>query len=182
MRKIKFLLSSMIAILLLFSCNQKNETKEIDYGKFSIALPSTWKKVIVNGIDSEINVLVTPNGDSIYFDLGQYAQKFDETNKVFSEAQIRKYDSLNMDIKGLHSSDTPEIDQAQGTFLKEYYYYDTIDKKIGKIKVPKKDGFGDTGVYFKDVNKSQLTIIGKNLVKNEQDILVNSFHTIKFKN
>lgn len=43
-----------------------------------------------------------------------------------------------MDTKDLYSSNTPEIDQAQGTFLKEFYYYDTIENHIAKVKVPKK--------------------------------------------
>lgn len=182
MKKLQTSTMIIIIFLLLSSCSQNNDFQKIDFREFSISLPSTWKKINVQGLDSKVYIIITPSKDSIYFDLGKYTQKFDETNRVFSKEQIRKYDLLKMDTKELHSSDTPEIDQAQGVFLKEYYYYETINKKVGKVKIPKKPGIGETGIYFKDVNKSQLTIIGKNLSKNEQDILVNSFNTIEFKN
>jgi hypothetical protein len=181
MKKRQIMLKFMIISLLFFSCNQKDNFKEFSFDGFSMFLPSSWKKIKVKGIDSNVNIIVTKNNDSIYFDLGQYSQEFNETNKVFSKEQIRKYDSLKMNTSGLHFSDTPEIDQAQGTFLKEYYYYDTIDKKIGKIKIPKKYKHGDTGIYFSKINKDELSIVAKNLNKEEQEILVESFKTIKFK-
>ncbi|WP_202703795.1 hypothetical protein [Flavobacterium sp. UGB4466] len=168
-------------ISLFFSCNQKDNFQEFGFDSFSISLPSSWKKIKTKGIDSNVNIIVTKNNDSIYFDLGQYSQEFNKTNKVFSKEQIRKYDSLKMNINGLHYSDTPEIDQAQGTFLKEYYYYDTINRKVAKIKVPKKYKLGETGIYFSKINNNALSIVGKNLNKEEQEILVESFKTIKLK-
>ena len=181
MKKRQILLKCMIISLLFFSCNQKDNFQEFGFDSFSMSLPSSWKKIKVEGIDSNVNIIVTKNNDSIYFDLGQYSQEFNETNKVFSKEQIRKYDSLKMNTNGLHYSDTPEIDQAQGTFLKEYYYYDTINKKVAKIKIPKKYKRGETGIYFSKINNNALSIVGKNLNKEEQEILVESFKTIKFK-
>ncbi|MDL2144387.1 hypothetical protein QQY79_17805 [Flavobacterium tructae] len=181
MKKRQILLKFMIISLLFFSCNQKDKFQEFSFDGFSMFLPSSWKKIKVKGIDSNVNIIVTKNNDSIYFDLGQYSQEFNETKKVFSKEQIRKYDSLKMNTNGLHYSDTPEIDQAQGTFLKEYYYYDTINKKVAKIKVPKKYKLGETGIYFSKINNNALSIVGKNLNKEEQEILVESFKTIKFK-
>ncbi|MBP4139145.1 hypothetical protein [Flavobacterium geliluteum] len=180
MKKRQILLKYMIISLLFYSCNQKDNFQEFSFDGFSMSLPSSWKKIKVKGIDSKVNLIVTKNNDSIYFDLGQYSQEFNETNKVFSKEQIQKYDSLKMNINGLHFSDTPEIDQAQGTFLQEYYYYDTINKKVGKIKIPKKYQQGETGIYFSKINKNALSIVGKNLNKEEQEILIESFKTIKF--
>jgi hypothetical protein len=166
---------------LFFSCTHKENFREMDFQKFSIDLPSNWEKININGIDSEVNVVVTQNKDSIYFDFGKYSEKFDETNKVFNREQIRKYDSLKMDTKQLHSSDTPEIDQAQGTFLKEYYYYDTISNQMAKIKVPKKIGAGEIGIHFQSIGNNKLTISAKNLKPDEQAILLKAFESIKFK-
>jgi hypothetical protein len=181
MKKLQISLISITLIILFINCNQKIDFKEINFEGFSILLPSSWKKIKVQGIDSDINVIVTQNKDSIYFDLGKDSQEFNETFKVFSKEQIRKYDSLKMDTKDLYSSNTPEIDQAQGTFLKEFYYYDTIENHIAKVKVPKKSGKGETGIHFTDIGKNKLTIIGKNLNTDEQIILLESFKSIKFK-
>lgn len=181
MTKVQIFFIYMIITALSVSCNQQNDFQKIDFEEFSITLPSQWRKIEVKGIDSNVNIVLTSNKDSIYFDLGIYAQKFNETNKVFSPSQIHKYDSLNMDVKWLYSSNTPEIDQAQGTFLKEFYFYDTIGKYIAKVKVPKKYGQGETGIHFNLGNKNALTIIGKNLNSEEQTILLESFKSIKFK-
>ena len=181
MKKFKTLIVNLVIFLILISCNQRADFQKTDFQEFSISLPSSWKKIQSQNTDSYVNIVVTQNKDSIYFDFGQYSQDFNETNKVFSIQQIRKYDSLKMDTKWLHFSRTPEIDQAQGTFLKEYYYYDTINKYIGKVKVPKKNGQGETGIHFSDINHNKLTIIGKNLSSEEQNILVKSFSSITFK-
>lgn len=181
MRKLKQNINYVVIFLLFLSCNQKNDTKEIDFKNFSMVLPVTWERITVQGIDSKVDIIVTQNKDSVYFDFGQYSQEFNETNKVFSLEQIRKYDSLKMDTKDLFFSDTPEIDQFQGTFLKEYYYYDTIDDRIAKIKIPKRVKDGEIGILFKNVKKEKLTIIGKNLDLDEQEILRKAFGSIKFK-
>lgn len=181
MKKLKTPTINLVIFLFLISCNQKTEFKENDFQKFSISLPSSWKKIQAQSTDSDVDIVITKNNDSIYFDFGQYSQDFSETNKVFNIEQIRKYDSLKMDTKWLHFSPTPEIDQAQGTFLKEYYYYDTISKYIAKVKIPKKIGQGETGIHFSNINQKKLTIIGKNLNADEQNILVKSFNTITFK-
>lgn len=164
-------------------CTDKETNKKADFSNYSIILPKYWKQINVQGIDSDVQIILTKNGDSIFFDFGKFSEKFDETKKVFSIEQIKKYKTMGMDTDNLFFSNTPEIDQAQGTFLKEYYYYVTIDKIRGKIKVPKVTSHGEVGIYFDSIDNknNKLSIIGKNLNENDQKEILKSFNTIKFK-
>jgi len=163
------------------SCTNKN--KRLDFEKFHINVPATWNKIEIKGIDSNVYAIVTENSDSIFLDFGKYSESFNETNKVFSREQIQKYKMMKMETKALYFSDNPEIDQAQGTFLKEYYYYDTIDNIAAKLKIPKIPSKGETGIHFANIdrNGNYLTIIGKNLNSKEQTSLIEAFKTIKVK-
>jgi hypothetical protein len=116
-------------------------------------------------------------------DYGKHSQKFEETNKVFSKAQIQKYKAMKMDIENLFWSNTPEIDQAQGTFLNEYYMYENIDNYKVKFRISKNNNKGITGIFVDSLfnTSNRLTIYSKNLNKSDKDLLINSFYTIKFK-
>lgn len=172
-----------ILTALFISCTNKEDNHRSDFSHYSIVLPQHWKKINAQGIDSDVKIFLTKSGDSIYFDFGKFSEKFDETNKVFSIQQIKKYKSMGMDTSNLFFSNTPQIDQAQGTFLKEYYYYISVDKFKGKVKVPKMIGKGDVGIYFDSIDNkyNRLSIIGKNLNENDQKEILISFKTIKFK-
>ncbi len=167
-------------LFISISCNKKEKTENFE--QYSMVIPSNWEKIKLKGIDSNIYLILTDRGDSIFSDFGRYSQKFEETVKVFSKAQIVKYKALGMDTEELYSSANPEIDQSQGTFLREYYYYDTIDGKIAKIKIPKKAPKGQTGINFDSVDsrKNSLTITAEDLSQEEQHLLLKSFTTIRF--
>lgn len=181
MRKTILLIAIVIGAV-SSSCNKEKKQK-INMGIYTIDLPQEWKKINIQGIDSDIEAILTPSKDTIISDYGIYSQKFDETNKVFSREQIEKYKSMKMDTHNLFWSNTPEIDQAQGTFLEEYYMYDSIDNYLAKFRVSKKNNVGITGISIDSLFKTnnRLTIYSKNLNKSEKEILMNSFYTIKFK-
>lgn len=169
----------LVFLHLFMSCKQESGIKTFEFTGYSIELPRSWEKIKSSGIDSNSEIIVTSNKDSILFDLGDNSERFNETVKVFSKAQIRKYDSLQMETNNLFSSDTPEIDQAQGTFLNEYYYYDSIDNHQAKIKLPKRD-IGIIGIEFPDVNGKRLAIVARNLSRDERESLLRAFQTVKF--
>lgn len=160
----------------------ENKIKTVDMGNYKIEIPTVWKKISLKGIDSEVQIIITQKGDTIFSDFGGNSEMFNETNKVFSKNQIQKYKGMGMQTKDLFWSITPDIDQAQGTFLNEFYMYEFIDNCRAKLRVPKKEGKGITGVSIDSIFKSsnRLTITAKNLDKSEQDILVKSFYSIKF--
>ena len=176
-KKLIFILITII----FFSCNE-SKVKTINMGNYEIVVPSNWKEINLKEIDSDLRVILTDKGDTIISDFGVNSEKFEETNKVFSKKQLLKYKAMGMDTENLFWSNTPEIDQAQGTFLNEFYMYVIIDKHKSKLRVPKKDGNGITGVSIDSIKKSnnRLTIIGKNLNRIESDLLLNSFKSIKF--
>ena len=180
MKKYKKTIVILLTIF-IFSCN-KGKVKTINIGNYQIDIPSDWKEINQRGIDSYLGVIITAKGDTITSDFGENTEKFDETNKVFSRKQFLKYKEMGMDTENLFWSYTPEIDQAQGTFLNEFYMYIIIDKHKSKLRIPKNEGKGFTGISIDSVKKSKnrLTIIGENLNKTESDLLVNSFKTIKF--
>ncbi len=173
-------LISVILLSLCFQCSQ--EPFELRKKEFSIVFPNNWKEIKIKGIDSKVYGVQTNKKDTIIFDYGLYSKKFKKTIKVFSRQQIKKYDSLEMDTEYLKWSDTPEIDENQAIFHSSYYYYDTINGEIGKVKVPKIGHKGVTGISFRNVNgsKNHLTIYAKNIDLKTQQQLLNSFKTIKF--
>jgi len=180
MKNLKFIICLIVTTTFISCYNEKN--KKIDMGLYTIDVPYDWKKINVQGIDSDVTAILTPSGDTIISDYGKYSQKFEETNKVFSKKQILKYEAMKMDTKDLFWSTTPEIDQAQGTFLNEYYMYENIDNYNVKFRISKKNNKGITGISVDSLFKTnnRLTIYSKNLNKLEKDILINSFYTIKF--
>lgn len=180
MKNLTLIISSLITITFLSCSNDKN--KKVDMGIYKIDIPNNWKKIEIQGFDSNVVGIVTSSGDTIISDYGKYSEKFEQTNKIFSKEQILKYKEMKMDTKNLFWSTTPEIDQAQGTFLNEYYMYVTIDNQNVKFRIPKIDNKGITGISIDSLFNSdnRLTIIAKNLKENEKKILIKSFYSLNF--
>jgi hypothetical protein len=65
--------------------------------------------------------------------------------------------------------------------LDEYFIFDSL--KNSRIQIPKQIGKGLTGFYSEKLNKDgdRLTIVGKNLKKEEQEELLKLFETITFR-
>lgn len=178
--KTQLIISSLITITFLSCSNEKN--KKVDMGVYEIELPYEWKKIKIQGVDSNVAGILTSSGDTIISDYGKYSEKFEQTNKVFSKEQILKYKAMKMDTKNLFSSTKPDIDQAQGTFLNEYYMYVKINNQNVKFRIPKINNRGITGISIDSLfnTENRLTIIAKNLKENEEKILIKSFFSINF--
>ncbi|MEK6511310.1 hypothetical protein [Myroides odoratimimus] len=85
-------------------------------------------------------------------------------------------------VKEMFFSETPNIDENQGVFHKEYYYYEEIDYRKAKIQVPKKVGKGRTSISFNNVINQDYSILitGKNLDSITQFRLLKTFYSIRF--
>ncbi|WP_133063356.1 hypothetical protein [Flavobacterium aurantiibacter] len=151
-------------------------------GVYTMKIPKEWKKIELNNIDSQVFGILTGDGDTIVSDYGIHIGKFNETVKVFTKKQLFYYTKVKMDTTGLFSSDFPEIDQSQGTFLKEFYFYEKIDGKVGKIQVAKKK-IGNTGILFYKAFQDvySLKITSKNLSDSNKKLFIEAIYTIKFK-
>lgn len=69
-----------IILLTLLSCTdkQKRETKTLDFGRFKIDVPGTWRQVKAKGIDSYVGLMILDQGDTVSFDLGWYSNSLEE--------------------------------------------------------------------------------------------------------
>ena len=163
---------------MFYACeNSKIEkTKTLNFDSFEISVPESWQKKEFEGIDFKAEYLLTKENDTIHIG-SNYSDYFDESVQVFSIKQIKKYDSLGLDTSTLFYSKTPEVDQDQGVFLKEYYLYDTVDGYSFKKRIPKVIGDGITALGI--VNHNNIVIYAKDLPKGTQNKLLEVFNTIK---
>lgn len=175
---------AMIPLIFIFylSCQKpKNDLVNKDFEHYSIKIPESWSPFIIHGIDSKAYGFITPSKDTIFTSFGENAIQFDETVQVFSYEQISKYNSIGLDTKNLYYSKKPSVDEAQGAFLNEYYYYDTIDGLMAKFIMPKRLGDGFTGITFDSIDSksNRLVLYGKDLDTLIHFKLLNAFKTIE---
>ncbi|UOX32290.1 hypothetical protein LXD69_09505 [Flavobacterium sediminilitoris] len=174
----------ILSLIIFLSCTKRDlvSNKEINFATFTIKVPFSWKKYQAKGIDSEIYYLITQENDTILVEIGKYINDFDDVLNVSNLSEYDKLDSLGFPVKEMYFSETPEIDKNQGVFHKEFYYYDTINNNIGKIKEPKFIGKGVTAILFKTPNSGENVLISaKNLDLTSHKCLLDSFKTIQWK-
>lgn len=173
-------------LLLLLAC--KSETKELDFGKFTIEVPKTWNKIDRKGIDSDVGEISTDNNDTISFDLGRYSNDLtEETSYQIDEGNVyvidlEKSTANESFYKYYGKADTVDLKK----FLKNEYEYDTIDHKRAKIVKPRITGNGTTGIFFDSLWVSgsgvdRLQLSGYNLKSLNQKKLLMAIRTIKFR-
>lgn len=138
--KLKNLLKLMVFVSLnsLIGC-KKNETQNLDFTKFNASVPLSWRKINLKGaIDSEVTGILTDKNDTIIVEIGKFSDPFNEIVEVRSLKLKAEYDSVKFRYpSSMIFSENPEIDQAQGLYLKEYFFYENIDGKKAKLGFPK---------------------------------------------
>jgi len=139
----------------------------------------------LQGVDSDIQGILTDKGDTLFLDYGPYSWSFDDIQvPVRSLEQKRIFDSANFHYsKHMVFSEVPEIDEAQAIYFKEYFLYDTINGKRAKIMLPKLIGQGLIGIHFSDVGLKgiKLTIYGRDLDTLQQFAVYKLFQSIRFR-
>ena len=186
-RKHKNLRQLMLSVSLTFlGCTQNsNSTKSIDFERFTMSVPTSWHKVTLNGVDSIINGVVTNKGDTLFIDFGKSSNPFSEIVQVRSMERKKEYESANFKYpKSMIFSENAEMDEAQGLYLKEYFYYDTISSRKVKLGFPKIIKKGHCIIHFPSVdltgNKLSMSIL--NIDSLTQKEIYDCFKSIKFKN
>lgn len=173
----------LTGVFIFISCKtEKIYHKNADFKYFSMDIPLDWHFIKQKGIDSEVYYLITHKKDTILVEIGRYSILLDD---IISVDNLKDYDMLesnNFSVREMFFSDTPEIDENQGVFHKEYYYYDTINNKVAKFRVPKKIGKGRTSIHFSNLQDDKtMTINAKNLDSMNQCELIKAFYSIVFK-
>jgi hypothetical protein len=172
-----------VNIFLIFSCNEKSK-KSVDFAGFNISIPKNWQKIELQGVDSKVSGIITDKRDTLFIDFGQNSNSFNEIPEIRSLERKKEYDSVGFRYpKSMIFSEQPELDQAQAIYLKEYFYYDTIDGKKAKVGIPKAINDGRCLIYISQVDNkgNKLSIYTQNVDEATQKEILISFKSIKFK-
>ncbi len=176
--------------ILLASCSVNKEDKypkwkKVEYKDFAIRIPAAWITFNANGIDSRIEGIVSDMNDTIYVQTGSDIIKFNEVIPVNPIEQRAKLDSMGWSDKSLSEmkfSETPQLDGFQGVFLREYYFYDSLDGRRAKFILPKRMGEGFIGLQIDSIRPNfGLSIYAQDMDTLQHYALYKAFQTIKFK-
>lgn len=146
----KLLIISLSSLLL--SCNNKEALKRETIGVVSIDIPTNWKKANIKGMDSRVTAFITSGSDTIYAEYGVYNNLFNESKIIVDDSLIYKTLKANSAEENVVFSMNKELDNSQGVFLDNYYYYDTISNHQAKVMMPKKSKKGQMGIYINNVD------------------------------
>jgi hypothetical protein len=176
----------------MMSCNPGGDaanTKLLDFGEFTIIVPSDWMPVKEKGIDSFVGRIALTDGDTISFDLGWYSNSLEEEvpydvdgDNVYLLNTAKSTDN-SRDYEFYGKSDTVNLEK----FHKNRIHWTTIDNRKSKIVEAKKPGDGMTGIYIDSVwlagsGIDRFQMNGKNLTHKNQQALLSAFQTLKFIN
>jgi hypothetical protein len=175
--------------LLPCSCNPEKatETKTLNFGEFTITVPSAWQPVNEKGIDSFVGRIALTDGDTISFDLGWYSNpleeevlyKVDETNVYLLNSSESTFDSQMFEFYG--KRDTVDLEK----FHKNKITWSTIDGRKAKVIEAKLPGDGMTGIYIDSVWRAgsgidRFQLNGTDLTPANQQALLAAMQTLKF--
>ena len=195
----------LISVLTLISCSRfKEKTKTLDFGTFTIEVPSTWRKVnSVAGVDSLVGQIAMDSVDTMNFELGRFVNDLRrkknyliEKNSVYltqdtndtvlvTDADGRVIDSLineTIVLNRIGHVDSVDLNKL----LKDSVSHTIIDNRKAKLVQPKKSREGTTGIYIDSLWKVgsalyKFEISGKNLKPNNERLFLKAIVTIKFK-
>jgi len=185
----KFILYLPI-LLLPIGCKVDNsqKTKVINTGKFEIELPVDWNYETLQGDDSYLGKLTGPNM-ALFFDWSEFGYadfsiNNDSTINYFKEIELPQVHSqglIDNPNNQLLSKSVKKLKHRKED-TKYQLKVDTVDNYIRTYIQPKKGKDGLTAVLFEDVNSTfNFSIIGEEVKSENQDILINSFKSIKIK-
>ncbi|MDQ1097178.1 MULTISPECIES: hypothetical protein [Chryseobacterium] len=135
----------------------------------------------VKSIDTDIYDIIFHERKigSIYY--GSYYKPFVEDYSVTEEKEV--YNKVSSRGAKIYYSKYLEQDYKNGIFNDNYYYYDTINKNVAQVMLPKKSDKGLIGIYFDsvDVDKNKFVIISNDLNEENKNTFLKIFKTIKIK-
>ncbi len=163
-----------LCCFLLLACSNENEIK---INNISFKVPKSIEILKRNAIDSDVFYLQKNSKRIATCYYGINYSSFSE-NKIIVPLEI--YKILN-DKKNAFIIRDSINDYKNGIFNDNYYYYDTINKNIAQVMLPKKSTKGSIGIYFDsvDVHKNKFVIISNDLNEENKKIFLEIFETIK---
>jgi len=172
----------LVFIYAIFSCNNN---QKINFKYFTLTFPREWKKQESKGVDSNTGVIVTPQNDTIFYDLGYYSNSLTEKTdfKIYSNKYIDNLDS-NLDLSKIIFADPSRLDKDY--YIKQNVSYESKAGHLLKYIFPRKTGVGITGLYIdslthdETIGNLKFSIYGNNLKLSNQQILQDVIHNIIF--
>jgi len=179
------LLSLFLLALLLTACQSATSQEQLMSWPYMTAkAPANWQLVALNGTDSDTWAIITHEKDTLFMDYGRYSDPFNYSVPVMPLERRRFLDSLHAHYS-TNTIFSPDwmAEQDQAIFLREYFFYDTIDGRRAKIGLPKKVGTGNTLIHFPNVDmlENRLSIHGRDLDTAQQEAAYRLFQSIRFK-
>ncbi|OCK53215.1 hypothetical protein BA768_01275 [Chryseobacterium sp. CBo1] len=176
----------LLLLTLLVNCSQK-KTQNLSFNNFDIEVAGEWKKLKLQGVDSDVGGFITENNDTVSFDYGPYSNSLEEDIVIFERKFIKEIIKEHPETdtsKMIIVSDVSKVTQEDFKINKKHY--EKISGYNAKIVSPKRSGEGITGVYFDSLGASSLgkikfTLYGQNLNFKNQKELLNAIRTIKLK-
>lgn len=187
------LICTIILPIFIISCKPKSEFKTIDFGDFEITVPREWNELEFKGIDSYVGGIITPEKDSLIFDIGRYSPDVTKNDLplVFDKNSYAELTKKEKQL--LKKTKHLIVDSLSGDInFKEYLRHKFVFYSIGcfraKVITPTNIEFGTTGIYIdslegskKEFNKISMSFYGQNLKKRTEEQFVKALKTIKFK-
>ncbi|MBL3550538.1 hypothetical protein J2787_000866 [Chryseobacterium rhizosphaerae] len=171
----------LLCCLLLVSCNEEQRFTDYEIAKISFKLPSSFKFKKLNSEDSMVYGIFYNNVNKGYVYFGNY-KPFEENSFFITEEKELYEKYKNRELKAYFSKNQ-ERDYKNGIFNDNYYYYDTINKNIAQIMLPKKPNKGLIGIYFDSIDsrRNKFVIISNDLSEENKKVFLKIFKTIKTK-
>ena len=192
---LKNLLCFSLTVMLLFGCNNNDDTKEtktLDFGHFTINVPKAWEQVESGGVDSYVGGIKIDTDKVVNFDLGWYSNALNEDDNT------RAYMIADGNI---YIRDKPKV--FEGKEINNYKYFDVvteanlqkvrqnivrwinIDGYKAKLVLSKQTSNGITGVYIDSLwnagdSRDKFMMCAYMLNEAQRFALIKAFKSLKF--
>lgn len=178
----KRFITLIVLIIVVNSCQQQEKdyvSEKLSIRNVSFEVPSNFVLKKNNSVDTNVYDIFyhEKNIGSVY--LGAYYKPFTENYSITEEKEI--YDKVSSKGAKIYYSKYLDNDYKNGIFNDNYYYYDTINKNIAQIMLPKKSNKGSIGIYFDsvDIHKNKFAIVSNDLSEENKKRFLKIFKTIK---
>lgn len=162
--------------------------KEIKIGVLKMDIPILDSFIRLGGIDSYVAYIINEKKDTFHIEYGKSNIIYDLFDVPPKGFPLESKEMLEKQLGKVPSSDevvftaTPEKDNEQNIFQKNFYMYDTINSLIVKIVQPKRMGQGMTGMYIPVLRDgNSFSIYAKNLDSISHKNALLMFKTVSFK-
>lgn len=190
-------MSKLIKLLFFFlviaSCNENKSSKEkgskeIEIGTLKIDIPASDTFIKGGGIDSYVAYIVNDKKDTFHIEYGRDNIIYDLFDVPPKGLPLKDKETFQKQFGKLPSPDeavftnSPEEDNLQNIFQKDFYLYDTMNSLTVKIVQPKRIGEGMTGLYIPKLRDgNSFSIYAKNLDSTSHRKALTMFKTISYK-